>query len=157
MLIRGSGLLILGMTSPWSPKSSKNYHKWFQVRDIFGASTTFKMKICPIPFNDEIEVQDIPGGNRSLGTLSASLQMVCFPIAAMETKKSSRAGESSWPWTGSGTEDIPTSKCSFRPGGKNRQELTPLLEVCWSRVVLRRGYAPFLRGAPDSCGQLVMT
>lgn len=66
MLIRGSGLLILGMTSPWSPKSSKNYHKWFQVRDIFGASTTFKMKICPIPFNDEIEIQDIPRGKSLL-------------------------------------------------------------------------------------------
>lgn len=66
MLIRGSGLLILGMTSPWSPKSAKNYHKWFQVRDIFGASTTFKMKICPIPFNDEIEIQDIPWGKSLL-------------------------------------------------------------------------------------------
>lgn len=99
-------------------------------------STMFKMQTCPILFDDETMIQDIPGGNHSLGTLSASLQMLCFPIAAMEIKKSSLAGESSWLWTGSGTEDIPTSKCLFRPGGKNHQKLTPLLEVCWSRVVL---------------------
>lgn len=112
-------------------------HFWFKE------STMFKMQICLIPFDDETVIQDIPRGNHSLGTLSASLPMLCFPIAAMETKKSSLAGESSWLWTGSGTEDIPTSKCSFPPGGKNHQELTPPLEVCWSRVVLRRFYAPF--------------
>lgn len=50
MLIRGSGLLILGMTSPWSPKSSKNYHKWFQVRDIFGAKKALRLKCRFVPF-----------------------------------------------------------------------------------------------------------
>eukprot|EP00069_Balaena_mysticetus_P013634 bmy_02558T0 len=49
--------------------------------------------------------------------------------AVMEIKKPSLAGESSWLWTGSGTEDTPTSKFLSPPGGKNRQDLIPRLEI----------------------------
>ena len=82
-------------------------------------------------------IQDIPGGNHSLETLSVSLQILCFPIIAMEIKKPSLAGASSWLWTGSGKEDTPTSKFLCRPGGESRQELIPLLEVCGRRVLTR--------------------
>ncbi|KAL0623517.1 putative ribonuclease ZC3H12D [Plecturocebus cupreus] len=63
---------------------------------------------------------------------SASASQVAG-ITAMEIKKSSLAGESSWLWTGSGTEDTPTSKFLFLPGGRTHQELTPLSEssTCW--------------------------
>nr|XP_019602509.1 PREDICTED: probable ribonuclease ZC3H12D isoform X3 [Rhinolophus sinicus] len=46
----------------------------------------------------------------------------------MEIKKPSLAGESSWLWTGSGTEDTPISRFLSHPGGKTHQEPTPLLE-----------------------------
>lgn len=72
----------------------------------------------------------------------------------METKKSSLAGESSWLWTGSGTEDTPTSRFLFHPGGKTHQDPTPLLEVRWRRHMLKQYYTPFLGSSPDNYSQV---
>ena len=79
---------------------------------------------------------------------------LCFLIVAMGIKKSSLAGESSWPWTGSGTEDTPTSKFLSPPGGKSHRGLTPRLEVCSSGCTLKTHCTPFLRSTPHSCNQL---
>lgn len=79
---------------------------------------------------------------------------LCFLIVAMGIKKSSLAGESSWPWTGSGTEDTPTSKCLSPPGGKSHRGLTPRLQVCSSGCALKTHCPPFLRSTPHSCHRL---
>lgn len=99
------------------------------------------MWLCLIPIDCETMIQDTPGGN-PLETLSVSLQILCFPIVAMEIRKPSLAGASSWPWTGSGEEDTPTSKCSSRPGGKNHQEPIPLLEVSGADTCSRSASHP---------------
>lgn len=63
-------------------------------------------------------------------SLFVSLQISLSSIVAMEIRKPSLAGEFVWLWTGSGTEDTPTSKFLSRPGGKSHQDLIPLSEVC---------------------------
>lgn len=81
---------------------------------------------------------------------------LCFLIVAMGIKKSSLAGESSWPWTGLGTEDTAASRFLSPPGGKSRRGLTPRLEVCWGGCALRTHCTPFLCGAPRSCSCLLV-
>ena len=129
---------------------------WFRLRDIFCVKNDLfsKCRFAWFPLMMRLASRLFPGKTTLEKPRLFLYRSLCFLIVAMGIKKSSLAGESSWPWTGSGTEDTPTSKCLSPPGGKSHRGLTPRLQVCSSGCALKTHCPPFLRSTPHSCHRL---
>ena len=160
-LIRGACLFILGMNVlPKEPETPYmlSQANWFRCRDIFCVKNGLfsKCRFAWFPLMMRLGSRLFPGRITLEEPRLLLYRSLCFLIVAMGIKKSSLAGESSWPWTGLGTEDTAASRFLSPPGGKSRRELTPRLEVCRGGCALKTHCTPLLCSAPHSRGCLLI-